>query len=335
MTTPNPAETKLLICVWHPFSLWRPPADVAVHVRRNYPGMKVVHLPTYDHLEEEIADADIFVGFSLRPHQFLAAKRLRWIHCTAAGVGQLMFPELRESGIALTNASGVHTLPMAEHVLGMILVLARRFASSFRYQLEGRWAQQEIWDEQLRPRELMGQTLLLVGYGAIGREVARRVRPLGMKIWAVTRSGKGNAEFTDRIVPTTQLEAVLPEADYVVLAAPETPETLRMFDARRLAAMKPTAFLVNVARGTLVDEAALIDTLRRRAIAGAALDVTDQEPLPPESPLWSLDNAFITPHISSVSEFLWDRQTELLLENLERWFAGEELRNRVDLQRGY
>lgn len=335
MTKPKPAETKLLICVWHPFSLWRPPADVAVHVRRRYPEMQVAHLPTYEHLEEEIADADIFVGFSLRPQQFLAAKKLRWIHCTAAGVGQLMFPELRESGIALTNASGVHTIPMAEHVLGMILVLARRFASSFRYQMEGRWAQQEIWDEQLRPRELMGQTLLLIGYGAIGREVARRVRPLGMKIWAVTRTGKGHAEFADRIVPSTQLEAVLPEADYVVLAAPETPETLRMFDARRLAAMKPTAFLINVARGTLVDEAALIDTLRRRAIAGAALDVTDQEPLPPESPLWSLDNLFITPHISSVSEFLWDRQTELLLENLERWFGGKELRNRVDLKRGY
>lgn len=331
----NPAETKLLICVWHPFSLWRPPADVAVHVRRSYPEMKVVHLPTYEHLEEEIADTHVFVGFSLRPQQFLAAKRLRWIHCTAAGVGQLMFPELRESGVALTNASGVHTIPMAEHVLGMILVLARRFASSFRYQMESRWAQQEIWDEQLRPRELMGQTLLLVGYGAIGREVARRVRPLGMKIWAVTRSGKGNAEFAERMAPFTQLETVLPEADYVVIAAPETPETIRMFDARRLAAMKPTAFLINVARGTLVDEAALIDTLRRRAIAGAALDVTDEEPLPPESPLWSLDNVLITPHISSVSEFLWDRQTELLLDNLERWFAGKELRNRVDLRRGY
>lgn len=335
MKAPNAAETRLVICVWHPFSLWRPPADVAVHVRRRYPEMKVVHLPTYEHLEEEIADTHIFVGFSLRPQQFLAAKKLQWIHCTAAGVGQLMFPELRESGVALTNASGVHTIPMAEHVLGMILVLARRFASSFRYQMEGRWAQQEIWDEQLRPRELMGQTLLLIGYGAIGREVARRVRPLGMKIWAVTRSGKGNAEFADRMAPFTQLEAVLPEADYVVIAAPETPETLRMFDARRFGAMKPTAFLINVARGTLVDEAALIDTLRRRAIAGAALDVTEQEPLPPESPLWSLDNVFITPHISSVSEFLWDRQTELLLDNLERWFGGQELRNRVDLRRGY
>ncbi len=335
MAVPNPAETKLLICVWHPFSLWRPPADVAVHVRRHFPEMRVVHLPTYEHLDEEIVDSDIFVGFSLRPQQFLSARRLKYIHCTAAGVGQLMYPELRSSGVALTNASGVHTIPMAEHLLGMILVLARRFASSFRYQSERRWAQQEIWDEQLRPRELMGQTLLVVGYGAIGREVARRVRPLGMRIWGVTRLGTGDPECADRILPFAQLDEALPEADYVILAAPETPETLRMFDARRLALLKPTAFLLNVARGTLVDETALIDSLRRRAIAGAALDVTEEEPLPPESPLWTLDNCFLTPHISAASEFLWDRQTELLLDNLGRWFAGKELRNRVDLKRGY
>jgi phosphoglycerate dehydrogenase-like enzyme len=333
--TPSPAETKLLICVWHPFSLWRPPADVAVHVRRRFPEMRVVHLPTYEHLDEEIADTDIFVGFSLRPQQFLAARRLKYIHCTAAGVGQLMYPELRQSGIALSNASGVHTIPMAEHVLGMILVLARRFSSAFRYQQLGRWAQQEIWNEQLRPRELMGQTLLLVGFGSIGQEVARRVRPLGMKIWAVTRSGRSDSPLLDRVVPAAKLDEVLPEADYVILAAPETPETHRLFNAKRLALMKPTAFLLNVARGTLVDEAALLETLQRRAIAGAALDVTEQEPLPPESPLWQLDNVFITPHISAVSEFLWDRQTELLLDNLSRWFDGRELRNRVDLARGY
>lgn len=335
MKLPNPAETKLLICVWHPFSHWRPPADVAVHLRRRFPEMKVVHLPNYEHLDEEIVDTDIFVGFTLRPNQFLSAKKLKWIHVAAAGVGQLMYPELRESGVALTNASGVHTITMAEHVLGMMLVLARRFASSFRYQMERRWAQQEIWDAQLRPRELKGQTLLVVGYGAIGHEVARRVRPMGMRIWAVTRSGKGDAEFADRILPFMQLEEVLSETDYVVIAAPETPETRHMFNAKRLAAMKPTAFLLNVARGTLIDEAALIDTLQRRAIGGAALDVTEVEPLPPESPLWALDNVFITPHTSSVSEFLWDRQTELLLDNLERWFAGKELRNRVNLARGY
>jgi phosphoglycerate dehydrogenase-like enzyme len=335
MPRPAPGETKLVICVWHSFTLWRPPADVAVHVRRRYPEMRVVHLTTYDHLEEEIADTDIFVGFSLRPQQFSRAAKLKWIHSTAAGVGQLMFPELRASGVVVTNASGVHTIPMAEHILGMLVALARRFPSAVRYQMQRRWAQQEIWDEQLRPRELCGQSLLLVGFGAIGKEVAKRVRPLGMRIWAVTRSGRADTDLAERVLPAARLEEVLHEADFVILAAPETPETRHLIGARQLAAMKPSAYLINVARGSLVDEAALIETLRKRAIAGAALDVAEQEPLPPESPFWTLPNVFVTPHISAVSEYLWDRQTELLLENLARWFAGRELLNRVDLARGY
>jgi phosphoglycerate dehydrogenase-like enzyme len=260
---------------------------------------------------------------------------LKWLHSTAAGVDQLMYPELRASDVLVTNASGVHSVPMAEHILGLLIALARRFPSSFRHQMNSHWGQQEIWDDQLRPRELMGQTLLFVGFGAIGRETAKRVRPLGMKIWAVTRTGQGDPTLADRYLPATQLEEVLHQADYVILAAPVTPETHHLMNAARLRAMKPTAFLINVARGTLIDEAALIETLRRRAIAGAALDVTEHEPLPSSSPLWSLDNCLITPHTSSASEFLWDRQTGLLLENLQRWFAGRELINKVDLKRGY
>ncbi|HWQ03310.1 MAG TPA: D-2-hydroxyacid dehydrogenase, partial [Candidatus Nitrosotenuis sp.] len=288
-----------------------------------------------EHLDEEIEDAHILVGFSLRPQQFKRAKNLLWIHATAAGVGQLMYPELRASNVILTNASGVHSIPMAEHILGMMLAMARRFPSAVRAQLERRWAQQEIWDEQIRPRELHGQTVLFVGFGAIGRETARRIKPLGMRILAVTRSGQGDPSLAEKYLPAERLDSVLQEADFIILAAPETPETHHLIGARQLAAMKPTAVLINVARGTLVDEAALIDCLQKRAIAGAALDVAEREPLPAESPLWTLPNVFLTPHISSVSEYLWDRQTELLLDNLNRWFAGQPLRNVVDLQRGY
>jgi phosphoglycerate dehydrogenase-like enzyme len=335
MTRPAPAQTKLLICVWHPFTLWRPPADMAVRLRERWPEMSVVHLPNYDGVEEEIPDVDILVGFSIRPEQFGLARKLKWIHSTAAGVGQLMYPELRRSGIVVTNASGVHVVPMAEHILGMLIALARRFPDAIRYQLQARWAQQAIWDAPLRPRELQGQLLVVVGFGKIGTEIARRVKPLGMRVWAVTRSGHGDASLAERILPLTELDRALGEADYVVLAAPETSETRGLMGVRQLEAMKPTAFLINVARGTLVDEEALIRALQRRAIAGAALDVTEQEPLPPESPLWKLENVFLTPHMSSVSESLWDRQTALLMENLERWFSGRELLNRVDLARGY
>jgi phosphoglycerate dehydrogenase-like enzyme len=335
MTRTKPAETKLVICVWHRFTLWNPPPEMDARIRERWPGMRVVHLPNYEGLDAELPDTDIFVGFSLRPEQFRHARRLKWLHSTAAGVGQLMYPELRKSGIEVTNASGVHTIPMAEHILGMLVAMARRFPDCLRYQEQARWAQQELWDLPVRPRELHGQILLLIGFGAVGRAVAKVVRPLGMRIWAVTRSGKGDRELADKIVPAARLQEALTDADFVILAAPETPETRRIMGSAEFARMKSSAYFMNVSRGALVDEPALINVLERHAIAGAALDVASQEPLPPDSPLWKLENVFITPHMSAVSDQLWVRQTDLLLTNLERWFSGEELLNRVDLERGY
>jgi D-2-hydroxyacid dehydrogenase (NADP+) len=331
----SPGDTKLLICVWHTFSLWNPPPEMPERIRACWPEMRVVHLPRYDRVAEELPDTDIFVGFSLRPEQFAVARKLKWLHSTAAGVGQLMYPELRETGIEVTNASGVHRIPMAEHILGTLIALARRFPDCLRYQGQSHWAQQELWNAAVRPRELRGQILLFIGFGAIGQEVAKIIRPLGMRVWAVTRSGRDEEGLAEQIFPATKLDEALPQADFVVLAAPETPETRGMIGAREFALMKPSAYFVNISRGALVDELALISALERKIIAGAALDVTSKEPLPPESPLWRLENAFITPHMSAVSEHLWERQTDLLIENLERWFAGRELRNRVDLERGY
>ncbi|MGH9729911.1 MAG: D-2-hydroxyacid dehydrogenase [Candidatus Acidiferrales bacterium] len=335
MTRPEPKDTKLLICLWHSFTLWRAPEEVAARIRRRWPAMKVVHLPNYDHVTDELPDADILVGYSLRAEQFAYAKKLKWIHATAAGVGQLMYPELRQSNVLLTNASGIHAVPMSEHILGMLIAMARRFPDAMRYQSQSRWAQQEIWDATPRPLELSGRVLLIVGFGSTGRELARRIQPLGLRIWGITRSGRGDAELAERILPVSELANVLPQADFVVLAAPETPETRQMMGAREFSLMKPEAYLINVARGTLIDEAAIAEALRTRTIAGAAIDVATEEPLPPQSPLWKLDNIFITPHVSAVTECLWIRQTDLLMENLERWFDGRELINQVDFQRGY
>lgn len=335
MIRTSPADTKLLICVWHAFALWNPPPEMPERIRARWPEMRIVHLPRYDRILDELPDSDIFVGFSLRPEQFAVARKLKWLHSTAAGVGQLMYHELRNSGIEVTNASGVHRIPMAEHILGTLIALARRFPDCFRYQQQARWAQQELWDAPVRPRELRGQILLFIGFGAIGREVAKIIRPLGMRVWAVTRSGRAEEGLAEQVFPASKLDEALAQADFVVLAAPETPETRKMIGAREFALMKPSAYFLNVSRGALVDEPALISALEQHKIAGAALDVASQEPLPPENPLWKLDNAFITPHMSAVSEHLWERQTNLLMENLERWFAGDELLNRVDLNRGY
>ena len=297
--------------------------------------MRVVHLPDYDRLPQELPDTDIFVGYSLRAAQLLDARKLKWIHSTAAGVAQLMYPELRDSGILVTNPSGIFSVPMAEHTMGLIIAMARNFGDSVRHQDQSRWGQQELWDQPQRLTELNGQVLLIVGYGSIGHELARRAKAFDMRVWGVSRSGKGDSALAEKIVPITQLHEVLSHADYVVVSAPETSETKRLIGAAELALMKPTARLINVARGSLLDQSALIAALQQGKIAGAALDVTDPEPLPATDPLWKAPNLLLTPHTSAISDRLWQRQTALLLDLLERWFGGRELFNQVDLHRGY
>src|SRR5215469_8392019 len=334
MNRARPEETKLTICVWHPFSEWRPPASLADAIRFRWPSMRVVHLPDYDRLSQELPDTDIFVGYSLRPQQLADAKKLKWIHSTAAGVAQLVYPELRDSGIIVTNPSGIFSVPMAEHTMGLLIALARDFPDSVRHQDRAIWSQQRLWD--IHPlTELNGKLLLIVGYGSIGQEIARRAKGFGMRVWGVTRTGKGDAILAERIVPVSQLREVLPPADYVVISAPETPETHHLIGANEIGLLKSSAYLLNVARGSLLDQSALIAALQASKLAGAALDVTDPEPLPPEDPLWHTPNLFLTPHTSAISDRLWSRQTALFLDLLQRWFEGSELFNLVDLDRGY
>jgi phosphoglycerate dehydrogenase-like enzyme len=330
-----PSETKLVICVWHPFTFWRPQPVMPQTISARWPEMRVLHLPDYDRLPQELPDTDIFVGYSLRAEQLTHAKRLKWIHSTAAGVAQLMYPELRDSGIVVTNPSGVFSPPMAEHAMGLLLSLARNFPDSTRHQDRSQWGQQDIWDKPQHLTELSGQVLLIVGFGSIGRELAKRARAFDMRVWGVTRSGKGDTTHAEKIVPVAQLEEALPHADYVVIAAPETAETRHMIGAPQVAKMKPGARLINVGRGSLLDEAALIRALENGALGGAALDVTAVEPLPPDSPLWKAPNLFITPHTSAVSDRLWHRETALLMDLLERWFDGREMFNQIDFGRGY
>jgi D-2-hydroxyacid dehydrogenase (NADP+) len=335
MNRTKPADTKLVICVWHPFTEWRPKALMAEAIGRRWPEMRVVHLPDYDQLPAELPDTDIFVGYSLRAKQLRDAKKLKWLHSTAAGVAQLMYPELRDSGILVTNPSGVFSVPMAEHTMGLLLALARNFPDSVRQQDRANWSQQELWDKPQHLAEVNGQVLLIVGYGSIGRELAKRAKAFEMRVWGVTRSGEGDGEHAERIFPASQLHQALPEADYVVMAAPETAETKQLIGAAELAKMKRGARLINVGRGSLLDEEALIRALESATLGGAAIDVAQTEPLPGDSPLWKAPNLLITPHTSALSDRLWKRQTSLLVELLERWFDGRDMFNRVDLKRGY
>jgi len=335
MKRTEPSETKLVICVWHPFTEWRPKPAMAEAIRKRWPEMQVLHLPNYDGLPKELPDTDIFVGYSLRAEQLKAASKLKWIHSTAAGVAQLMYPELRDSGILVTNPSGIFSVPMAEHTMGLLLALARNFPDSVRHQDHAHWSQQELWDKPQHLTEINGKVLLIVGYGSIGREVAKRARAFEMRVWGVTRSGEGDRTHAEKIFAAAKLREALPEADYVLIAAPETAETRHLMGATEIAKMKRGARLINVGRGSLLDEAALLRALESGALGGAAIDVAKLEPLPAESPLWKAPNLLITPHTSGVSDRLWDRQAGVLLELLERWFDGRELFNRVDFARGY
>jgi D-2-hydroxyacid dehydrogenase (NADP+) len=335
MKRTRPAETKLVICVWHPFTEWRPKPLVAEAIRKRWPEMRVLHLPDYDQLPQELPDTDIFVGYSLRAKQLKDAKKLKWLHSTAAGVAQLMYPELRDSGIVVTNPSGVFSVPMAEHTMGLLLALARNFPDSVRQQDKAIWSQQELWDKPQHLAEVNGQVLLIVGYGSIGRELAKRAKAFAMRVWGVTRSGEGDGTYAEKIFSASQWLEALPDADYVVIAAPETAETKHLIGAKEIARMKRGTRLINVGRGSLLDEKELICALEKGALAGAAIDVAETEPLPADSPLWRAPNLFITPHTSALSDRLWKRQAALLVELLERWFDGKEMFNRVDLARGY
>ena len=297
--------------------------------------MNVLHLPYYDQLPPELPDTDIFVGYSLRADQLLHAKKLKWIHSTAAGVAQLMYPELQNSGILVTNPSGIFSVPMAEHTMGLLIALARNFPDSVRHQEHARWGQQAIWDQPQHLTELNGKTLLIVGFGSIGRELARRARAFDIRVWGVTRSGTGDSSLAEKIVPATELDLALPHADYVVVVAPETPDTRFLIGAPQIARMKPGSRLINIGRGSLLDEVALVRALESGALGGAALDVTGIEPLPADSPLWKAPHLFLTPHTSAVSDRLWERQASMLSDLLERWFDGRELFNQVDFARGY
>jgi D-2-hydroxyacid dehydrogenase (NADP+) len=331
----TPSETKLLICVWHPFPQWRAQPIMPETIRRRWPEMRTIHLPDYDRLPQELPDTEIFVGASLRPEQFQYARKLKWIHSTAAGVSQLMYPELRNSGVILTNPSGIFSPPMAEHTMGLMIALARNFPDCVRYQDRAQWGQEQVSSQPHPLGELNGELLLIVGYGSIGRELARRARAFDMRVWGVTRSGEGDTTHAEKILPVAQLDSALPHADCVVLAAPDTHETRQLIGARQIAKMKRGARLINVGRGSLLDETALAGALEAGTLSGAAVDVTATEPLPAISPLWRAPNLFITPHTSGVSDRLWQKETDLLMDLLERWFGGRELFNVVDFTCGY
>jgi phosphoglycerate dehydrogenase-like enzyme len=272
-----------------------------------------------------VQGAEVYIGAGLPREVLLAGlPTLRWAHTTTAGVASFLYPEFLSSEVTLTNSAGIHAAPMAESVIGMILYFARGFDLSVHAQARQEWDQSRFSAADTPVREAAGAELVLLGLGGIGREVAARAEPLGLRITALhSRSTRA------------ELEQALPRADYLVIAAPDTARTRGLIGKAELALLPPTAVLINVARGSIVDEQQLVDSLESGRLRGAGLDVFATEPLPAGSPLWRLPNVLITPHVSAVTRRFWDRQLDLITENLNRYATGIPLRNVVDKQRGY
>lgn len=294
---------------------------------------------TSDELSAYLADAEILCSYTIPVNWRTLASRLRWLQFPGAGVDSLAPTGLldAESGVIVTTAAGIHATNISEYVFGSMLMFNWNWPQMVRLQDRQIWARSATW-YNLRRRELMGQTLGIVGLGNIGRRIAQLGRAFGMRVLGTRRSAQDQGyqdPDVDQCFPPEQLHELLRLSDYVVLSVPLTRETEKLIGEAELQMMRRNAYLVNVARGRVIDEQALVRALREGWIAGAGLDVTEEEPLPPESPLYSMPNVILTPHISGNSVHYDTRLAALFADNLRLYRAGQPLQNRYDPSRGY
>lgn len=281
----------------------------------------------------ELPDADAMIGAAgLTDDVLAAAKQVRWVAATSAGVENLPIETLAARGIALTNFSGIAAPNIAEHVLAMLFAFARALRPLFHQQDQHRWPEA---DAALPTFELAGQTLGIIGMGEIGDALARRAHGIGMRVLAVQRHPGRKPAYVARLMGGDDLPVLLAESDHVCLCLPLTSATKYTIDRDELDRMKPTAHLYNIGRGALVNQEALIAALRGGTLAGAGLDVATPEPLPPDSPLWEMPNVLLTGHTAASTPHYWERGIALLVENVHRFLAGDDLRDAVDIRAGY
>jgi phosphoglycerate dehydrogenase-like enzyme len=327
---------KILVSIYSTVYAWNIPEDQVEQLRRDFPEHAFVRADSDAEVLERIGDAEVVYCSWINAEQFAAARQLRWIHSNAAGIGPLLFPEMIASPIPVTNSSGVSSVTIAEHVIGVALALLRELPLAWRRQAEQRWSQNEF-DSGARMKTLRGTRVLIIGLGSIGRETGRLAGGFGAHVVGIRRRAghEPPPPGVGAVVGAEQLHVELPLADVVVIAAPHTRDTVRLIGERELALMKDDAVLVNVSRGTLIDEAALVRALESGRLRGAALDVFDQEPLAADSPLWRRDDVIVTPHVSGFHADYWPTARRLFADNLRRYVERRPLANIVDKQAGY
>ena len=325
---------KLLIFLVSRHKVWNLDPKYPKLLSDRFPQLEVAAAQEKDESLRHLPEAEILYGWSLPEKHLPLARSLKWIHIPSAGVEDSLYPALVESPIRITCSRGISSAALADHAFGMILAFSRGLAVALR-EGSSQWIRVRFFDADPMPVELDGKTLAILGFGSIGRELARRGRAFGMRVHALKRHRIAEEPQVDRMFSPGELEPFLASADYLVVTLPLTSETRGILDGPKLAAMKPSAVLVNIARGGLIRQEALIAALQSGRLAGAGLDVFEQEPLPADSPLYRMPNVVMTPHIGGLHPNYLDRATSLFIVNLGRYLKGEALLHEVDKRAGY
>jgi D-2-hydroxyacid dehydrogenase (NADP+) len=327
---------NIVVGVISPAPIWVMPRRFVDELRHTFPQHTFLDAWDRDTLRQFLPQAEIAFTPFVDRDIFPSLLRLRWVQSPAVGVGGLMYPELLSSPVVITTARGIRARSIAEHVLGVTIALARQLPLAMRAQVAHRWAQDELEGPASGVRSLHGARMLIVGLGAIGTELVRIAAPFGFVVSGIRRhADRPRPAGVEEVLPPERLIDRLGNSDVVVIAAPHTPDTKQLIGRREIDAMKPGAVLVNVARGKLIDDGAVIDALKNGKLGGAALDVFTREPLEPESPYWELPNVIITPHTSGAMQDYWTPLVALFAENLRRFERAEPLLNVVDKRFGY
>jgi phosphoglycerate dehydrogenase-like enzyme len=281
-------------------------------------------------LDALLAETEVIFGFIPPKNIITRAPKLKWMQAVSAGVDRHQGTEIWKSNVIMTGVSGIHATPIGEYVLGFMLMLAKNTPLGFKMMQTRNWQRYMV-------HTLRGKTVGIIGLGHIGREVARLAKAFGMRVIATRRSVKkaGKARNVDLLLPRDRLKELLKASDYVALTLPLTPETHHIIGEAEFKAMKSTAYIINIGRGGLIDQEALIKALDAKQIAGAGLDVVTPEPLPRENRLWDFDNVILSPHVSGGMEDYMLHATELFCDNLKRYLDGRKLRNVIDKKKGY
>ncbi len=327
---------NILLGVISPAAAWVLPRHFVDALRREFPQHTFLDAWDRDAIRRLLPDAEVAFTPFIDRDAFSSATRLRWVQSPAVGVGSLMFPELLASPVVITSARGIRARSIAEHVIGVTIALARRLPAAMRAQREHQWAQDALEGPASGVRSLDGLQMGIVGLGSIGLEIVRLATPFGIRVSAIRRRAQNPPPAgVDEVLAPDALAEVLAKSDVVVLAVPHTPETKQIVGRTELDRMKRGALLINVARGKLIDDEAVIEALKDGRLGGAALDVFTREPLEPESAYWDLPNVIVTPHTAGAMQDYWTPLVALFSENLRRFERGEALVNVADKIAGY